>query len=356
MAVSKFVVRGMTLIVSGAVSFGCASDDGSGEWAASGSPPSNPGGAQTAAAPVGSVDGLGQSMSGTPAAATQPDIGGEDQTANALPDVPGDGAGLGVAVMDDGSEPELVGDGADATMPMEAEAVDDGSGAEPELSGSDEAAADPPAEDPSQTGDAPSDEAMAGADEPVDEMATTPDPAEPDDTAGGELMSSGDFPEEDVMAGMTDAHNLVRAEVDTDEPLPELSWSPELAEYAQEWADYLAEDCSPRHRDTSDYGENIATFGAAPNWPDMTPEDAVRGWAEEINCWEYGQFMRTDSCDMQCTAALNASGCGHYTQLVWRETTEVGCGMSRCSQGQFNTEIWVCNYGPAGNWVGQFPY
>jgi PadR family transcriptional regulator len=44
--------------------------------------------------------------------------------------------------------------------------------------------------------------------------------------------------------------------------------------------------------------------------------------------------------------------CGHYTQIVWSNTREVGCGVARDS----NREVWVCNYNPPGNWIGERPY
>ena len=44
--------------------------------------------------------------------------------------------------------------------------------------------------------------------------------------------------------------------------------------------------------------------------------------------------------------------CGHYTQVVWRKSLRVGCGMATCGA----TEVWVCNYDPAGNWDGERPY
>jgi len=35
---------------------------------------------------------------------------------------------------------------------------------------------------------------------------------------------------------------------------------------------------------------------------------------------------------------------------VWRGTTEVGCGHSRCN----GMDVWVCEYDPPGNWEGQY--
>ena len=44
--------------------------------------------------------------------------------------------------------------------------------------------------------------------------------------------------------------------------------------------------------------------------------------------------------------------CGHYTQIVWRKSQRLGCGMASCG----DTEVWVCNYDPPGNFLGQRPY
>ena len=94
------------------------------------------------------------------------------------------------------------------------------------------------------------------------------------------------------MAGMTAAHNAVRDAVAMQSLAP-LVWSEGLAQYAQEWADELAKDCMPRHRSELSYGENIATFGStAAGGPGTTAPDAVDGWAAEIDCWGYGEFMR----------------------------------------------------------------
>ena len=52
--------------------------------------------------------------------------------------------------------------------------------------------------------------------------------------------------------------------------------------------------------------------------------------------------------------------CGHYTQVVWRSTTQVGCGIATCNQnrpfaGSGPWQVVVCDYSPAGN-NGNRPY
>jgi pathogenesis-related protein 1 len=179
-----------------------------------------------------------------------------------------------------------------------------------------------------------------------------------DGTGGTGGSVSG--PEPGRMVGITAAHNAVRDTVDTEPPLEPLTWSDTIATYAQEWADSLAISCRPQHRSSGElrlvgYGENIASFGSSRT-PVSTAQRAVEGWAEEAECWTYGQFMSTDQCDAACYLALNSDGCGHYTQIVWRDTQEVGCGVSTCTSGGMTFDLWVCNYSPPGNHIMNYPY
>lgn len=185
-----------------------------------------------------------------------------------------------------------------------------------------------------------------GAGTTSDAGAADDDGADPSDVAApGETG---------IFVGATAAHNAVRAELE----LPELTWSNDLAAVAQDWAETLAQDCgSIGHRPNGNYGENIAARSSSGiSLPPMSPEQAVRGWADEVECWTYGAIQRGDSCDTQCIQALNSTGCGHYTQLVWRDTRRVGCGYETCQAGNFLVEIWVCNYDPPGNIIGRNPY
>lgn len=144
-------------------------------------------------------------------------------------------------------------------------------------------------------------------------------------------------PEPGRLQGITEAHNRVREPLS----LPPLTWSPELARYAQSWADKLKRrGCDLEHRpgkgpDAQKYGENL--FGASGQA--ATSEQVVAAWAAEVADYD----AKTGRC---------RGVCGHYTQIVWRSSQRLGCGVATCG----DSEVWVCNYDPPGNFLGQRPY
>lgn len=138
-----------------------------------------------------------------------------------------------------------------------------------------------------------------------------------------------------------DAHNEARARVEPapETPLPPLSWSDEAAAVASAWAS----GCTLQHNeDNGDRGENIAFFSTTTN---SHPEMVVDEWAAERILYDY-----------ESSTCSPGQQCGHYTQVVWRETDRVGCGVAACRILGTDGLLWVCNYEPAGNVVGQRPY
>ncbi len=149
-------------------------------------------------------------------------------------------------------------------------------------------------------------------------------------------------------AAMLAAHNQWRAEVG----VAPLTYSPSLETSAQAWADQLRQTraCRMQHSKTEGrYGENLY-WSSALRWSDgrreaaqVSPAQVVNSWGSEKRDYSYAQ----NSCQP-------GKVCGHYTQLVWHSTTEVGCARALCADSQ--DQVWVCQYQPAGNWVGRKPY
>lgn len=131
-----------------------------------------------------------------------------------------------------------------------------------------------------------------------------------------------------------DLHNKARKEVGT----PPLEWSEELAQYAQEWATHISQLGVLKHRDVFTYGENCAMTGGG-TWQLV---DGAKLWYQEKSKYK-GQVL----------TGSNWSKAGHYTQMVWRNTTMVGAGKATNAQGE--TYI-VANYNPAGNMQGEKAY
>jgi pathogenesis-related protein 1 len=130
---------------------------------------------------------------------------------------------------------------------------------------------------------------------------------------------------------IVERHNYWRSQVN----VAGLSWNNDLAKEAAKWGKVIAENCDLEHSDMN-YGENLF-------WSTY-PADAstfVDSWASEQKDYN----AQTNKCK-------SGAVCGHYTQIVWRNTTQVGCAMVACKSGY----IWVCEYNPSGNWVGQKPY
>jgi pathogenesis-related protein 1 len=143
-------------------------------------------------------------------------------------------------------------------------------------------------------------------------------------------------------AAMLAAHNQWRAQTG----VPALVWSDKLTGIAQSWVSRLAaSSCSFEHSGSREYGENLYVGSAVISHQGnvqkkIKPEEVVESWASEGSYYNYAD----NSC---------ASVCGHYTQLVWRDTKEVGCAMAVCAD---KTQIWMCSYYPAGNMLGKKPY
>lgn len=160
--------------------------------------------------------------------------------------------------------------------------------------------------------------------------------------------SSGNVPQgtdatDPKLKGIVAAHNLARSRVSpaAATPIPALNWSDSDAAVAKAYAAKCVFQHNPNR---GPRGENLYAASGGTN----TPEKVVGSWESEKAQYNYAN----NSC---------SGVCGHYTQVVWAATTTVGCAVQTCTQnspfgGSGPWELWVCNYSPAGNFVGKKPY
>lgn len=136
------------------------------------------------------------------------------------------------------------------------------------------------------------------------------------------------------------AHNRERTTTGS----PPLEWDDSLASGAQRWAEYLARSGrfahSPDEPDAEPIGENI-WGGTATRYQ---PEAMVDLWVAEKRFFKPGTFPENSTSG-------RVQDVSHYTQLVWRSSQHVGCGLSRGER----EDILVCRYSEAGNVMGERP-
>ncbi|KAL6926479.1 hypothetical protein ACO0SA_001792 [Hanseniaspora valbyensis] len=129
---------------------------------------------------------------------------------------------------------------------------------------------------------------------------------------------------------MLDQHNTKRA---LHEDTSSLVWSSDLESVAQAYADSY--DCSGTltHSGAA-YGENLAL-----GYPLYEGTTAIDAWYNEIEYYDFSDPGYSEDT-------------GHFTQVVWKDTYEVGCGYKNCNNA------WgyylVCNYLKQGNVIGEF--
>ena len=137
------------------------------------------------------------------------------------------------------------------------------------------------------------------------------------------------------------AHNEYRKKL----KLPPLKWSNKLSSHAEGWARHLAKLggklVHSSNKSRPGEGENL--WMGTKGYYSYT--QMVDSWGSEKKYFKYAKFPKVSKSG-------NWADVGHYTQMIWRDTKEVGCAISRAR----NWEILVCRYSPPGNYMGQKVY
>ena len=138
-----------------------------------------------------------------------------------------------------------------------------------------------------------------------------------------------------IYARLLGAHNRERSRLG----IASLTWNDRLAAEAQQWANSLARRRAFEHsRGRKGTGENLWTGTAGA----YSPEEMIGGFIDEARFFRPGKFP-------DVSRSGNWADVGHYTQLIWPATREVGCALAR---GR-SDDVLVCRYWPAGNVMGQ---
>lgn len=127
------------------------------------------------------------------------------------------------------------------------------------------------------------------------------------------------------------AHNYYRKMLN----LAPYTWDSAIEQKAQHWADQLASKNEFKH---SGSGENLyqTTNG------DFSCKAAVKAWFEEYKHYNGEPIGKGDF-----------HAYGHFTQVIWPTTGNIGCGFKKYASGSGQKQTVVCQYSPAGNILGQ---
>jgi len=132
----------------------------------------------------------------------------------------------------------------------------------------------------------------------------------------------------------------------------EMVWDDNLAANAQTWADSCTfdhdSDSSRKTAKFSAVGQNIDIYMSSNKVKQMDFTTFVKDWFDEIDLFR-GASAPTNSYK-------DVSGTGHYTQLVWAKSYALGCGFKVYKDNGMYSYQLTCNYGTAGNWMGEKIY
>ena len=112
----------------------------------------------------------------------------------------------------------------------------------------------------------------------------------------------------------------------------ELKRNKELETIAQSYSQYLASIDLMKYSENKKYGENLYLYNSNIDL-NIIGEKASQNWYQEISTYDFNNLVYTPETR-------------HFTQLIWKETKQIGCGAS-CNKK--NNCFVVCNYFPPGN-------
>ena len=117
--------------------------------------------------------------------------------------------------------------------------------------------------------------------------------------------------------------------------VPKLKHNKTISKYSENWAQHILDTGRFEHSSGFEYGENIAyTYSL----------DHYKAFVRVTNLF-YNEIEYYDYSDPKFDYQT-----GHFTQLVWKSSTQVGIGMV----SNETISVLVVNFYPPGNYQGEF--
>ncbi|KAF5304516.1 hypothetical protein FQA39_LY09567 [Lamprigera yunnana] len=164
---------------------------------------------------------------------------------------------------------------------------------------------------------------------------------------------------------LLDVHNAYRCKVATGKEIRGnqppaknmrvMSYDRELELIAQCWANAcnganLIHDTCRRTRKFEHVGQNLGYLSSPSSNVNVTKVmlELIRYWYDEVALFNNEWVLDTRERNAKV---------GHYTQMVWADTYRLGCAAVQYTSIQNDGRKWhellfVCNYGPGGNYIG----
>lgn len=125
-----------------------------------------------------------------------------------------------------------------------------------------------------------------------------------------------------------------------------LIYSLKLEQDAQNYANYLANNGTfihDKNNRSNMYGENLYRFSGTSK-PNLNL--IIQSWYDEEKYYNH----TTKTC-------IAGKVCGHYTQIIWKNSKLLGCASAQYTKGSFKGGyVTLCKYYPYGNIIGKNPY
>ncbi len=188
-----------------------------------------------------------------------------------------------------------------------------------------------------------------------------------EEAKGGGGGSSCPVPAE--WSDMLAAHNELRGQYcGAGAPL---TWNCDLAKAAEAFA----KECTCGHSNAPGMGENLAAWQVIPDKfpaaPDRNAFDNTWGCEKDLYDFTKPEIVGGFKTNCLPKSAGGAGVNGHFTQIVWKSNSQLGCGRAKCPVKEFKDNkcvdklndkgekqyqtVWVCRYrgfDTSGNSIG----